>query len=75
MDVDNAASIRVLERAGFRLEGRVRHDYRGPDGWRDAQQYALLADDPPAGSAARGDNPTPGSPGSRMSGGRAFWHA
>ncbi|MCX4753731.1 GNAT family N-acetyltransferase [Kitasatospora purpeofusca] len=54
VDVDNAASIRVLERAGFRLEGRVRHDYRGPDGWRDAQQYALLADDPPAGSAVPG---------------------
>ncbi len=54
VDVDNAASIRVLERAGFRLEGRVRHDYRGPDGWRDAQQYALLADDPPAGSAVQG---------------------
>ncbi|MFD4908906.1 GNAT family N-acetyltransferase [Kitasatospora purpeofusca] len=54
VDVDNAASIRVLERAGFRLEGRVRHDFRGPDGWRDAQQYALLADDPPAGSAVQG---------------------
>ncbi len=54
VDIDNAASIRVLERAGFRLEGRVRHDYRGPDGWRDARQYALLADDPAAGRAVQG---------------------
>ncbi|MFD7416101.1 GNAT family N-acetyltransferase [Kitasatospora purpeofusca] len=54
VDVDNTASIRVLERAGFRLEGRVRHDYRGPDGWRDARQYALLADDPPTGDAVQG---------------------
>ncbi|MFF8770204.1 GNAT family N-acetyltransferase [Kitasatospora sp. NPDC015120] len=53
-DVGNAASIRVLTRAGFRLEGRVRHDYRRHDGWRDAYQYALLADDEPAGGAAQG---------------------
>lgn len=44
--VDNAASVRVLTRAGFRLEGRVRHDFRRSDGWHDAYQYALLSDDP-----------------------------
>nr|BEK66858.1 GNAT family protein [Kitasatospora purpeofusca] len=60
VDVDNTASIRVLERAGFRLEGRVRHDYRGPDGWRDARQYALLADDPPTGDAVQGGPPQGG---------------
>ncbi|GAA1388384.1 hypothetical protein GCM10009639_14830 [Kitasatospora putterlickiae] len=54
VDVDNAASIRVLTRAGFRLEGRVRHDYRRHDGWRDAYQYALLAEDTPAGGAVQG---------------------
>ncbi|MFF7453447.1 GNAT family N-acetyltransferase [Kitasatospora sp. NPDC008115] len=54
VDVDNAASIRVLTRAGFRLEGRVRHDYRRRDGWRDAYQYALLADDGSAGGAGQG---------------------
>ncbi|MER5349483.1 GNAT family protein [Kitasatospora sp. NPDC002551] len=52
VDVDNAASVRVLTRAGFRLEGRVRHDYRRHDGWRDAYQYALLAEDVPAGGSA-----------------------
>ncbi|MFE6871700.1 GNAT family N-acetyltransferase [Kitasatospora sp. NPDC057692] len=55
VDVDNSASIRVLTRAGFRLEGRVRHDYRRHDGWRDAYQYALLADDAPAGNPAAGN--------------------
>ncbi|MFB6888136.1 GNAT family N-acetyltransferase [Kitasatospora sp. NPDC056327] len=44
-DVGNTASVRVLTRAGFRLEGRVRHDFPRHDGWRDAYQYALLADD------------------------------
>ncbi|MFD0276247.1 GNAT family N-acetyltransferase [Kitasatospora sp. NPDC127111] len=47
-DVANTASARVLTRAGFQQEGRVRHDvYRG-GAWHDAFQYSLLADEWPA---------------------------
>jgi RimJ/RimL family protein N-acetyltransferase len=42
---DNAASARVLEKAGMRLEGRLR-DYTYVRGeWWDALLYAVLADD------------------------------
>jgi ribosomal-protein-alanine N-acetyltransferase len=39
---DNAASIRVLEKAGFRHEGTARDAYRQHDAYKDLQRYALL---------------------------------
>lgn len=53
VDVDNAASARVLTRAGFRHEGRFRHDLYLRDTWYDSDQYALLEDEwPPAPAGA-----------------------
>ncbi|MFE2726058.1 GNAT family N-acetyltransferase [Kitasatospora sp. NPDC059327] len=49
VDVENAASIRVLTRAGFRLEGRIRHDVLLRGAWHDSFQYSLLADEWPSG--------------------------
>jgi ribosomal-protein-alanine N-acetyltransferase len=53
----NAASVRVLEKAGFTLEGRLRQSYVERDGTVcDGLLYARLASDPdPDGS--RGDDP------------------
>ncbi|MER7671955.1 GNAT family protein [Kitasatospora sp. NPDC096128] len=45
VDVENAASAKVLTRLGFRLEGHVRHDLYKGGVWRDSYQYALLADE------------------------------
>ncbi|OON32008.1 hypothetical protein BSA16_08115, partial [Micromonospora sp. Rc5] len=43
---ENAASQRVLERAGFTREGLLRGRLPGPDGTRvDSVQYARLATD------------------------------
>jgi [ribosomal protein S5]-alanine N-acetyltransferase len=42
---ENAAGIRVLEKAGLRYEGRLRDHYRVPGGWRDSLLYAVLATD------------------------------
>lgn len=42
VDPDNARSIRVLERAGFVREGRLRERYFQAGGWQDALQYGLL---------------------------------
>jgi ribosomal-protein-alanine N-acetyltransferase len=39
---DNAASRAVLERLGFRLEGRMRHHVFTNGGWRDSVLYAVL---------------------------------
>ncbi len=47
VDPENAASARVLERGGFRLEGCRRGSERVRGAWRDARIYARLADDPP----------------------------
>lgn len=49
VDVDNAASARVLEKAGMQREGLVRHDVQMRGEWRDSYLYAILEDDPPAG--------------------------
>jgi len=53
----NAASVRVLEKAGFTLEGKLRESYVERDGTVcDGLLYARLASDPdPDGS--RGDDP------------------
>jgi [ribosomal protein S5]-alanine N-acetyltransferase len=41
---ENAASIRVLEKAGMVYEGRLRDDRRMPEGWHDSLLYAVLHD-------------------------------
>ncbi|KDN84474.1 GNAT family N-acetyltransferase [Kitasatospora cheerisanensis] len=42
-DPDNPAAARVLTRAGFRYEGRIRAESHRDGGWHDALQYSLLA--------------------------------
>ena len=42
VDPANTASARVLTRAGFQLEGRIRHDLHLRGSWHDALQYSLL---------------------------------
>ncbi len=46
--VENAASGRVAEKAGFTLEGRLRRSYRYGDGVKhDELLWSRLCDDPP----------------------------
>jgi RimJ/RimL family protein N-acetyltransferase len=53
--VENAASGRVAEKAGFTLEGRLRRSYRYGDGVRhDELLWARLADDPAPDLGSRG---------------------
>jgi [ribosomal protein S5]-alanine N-acetyltransferase len=40
---DNIASRRLVEKLGFRCEGRLRDNLRVGDEWRDDMLYALLA--------------------------------
>jgi RimJ/RimL family protein N-acetyltransferase len=40
---DNAASARVLEKAGMTFEGRLRGHMRVRGGWRDSLLYAVVA--------------------------------
>lgn len=50
---ENSASIRVVEKLGFRYEG-LRERYLHIDGdWRDHYSFALCADDVPEGLLAR----------------------
>jgi ribosomal-protein-alanine N-acetyltransferase len=49
----NAASMRVLEKAGFRLEGRARQYLKIDGRWQDHSLYALLHDDVPPAPASR----------------------
>lgn len=51
VDPDNAASVALLERAGFRREAHFRKNIRTPEGWADELVYALLAEDFEAGAA------------------------
>ena len=44
-DPANDASRRVLERAGFRYEGRLRDDMLVDGSWRDSLVYGLVATD------------------------------
>jgi len=45
---DNTASRRLVEKLGFRCEGRLRDNLRVGAGWRDDTLYALLATDRPS---------------------------
>ena len=50
---ENAASLRVVEKLGFRYEG-IRERYLHIDGhWRDHATYALCAEEVPGGLLAR----------------------
>jgi RimJ/RimL family protein N-acetyltransferase len=52
--VENAASGRVAEKAGFTLEGRLRRSYRYGDGLkRDELLWSRLSDDPAPGISTR----------------------
>jgi RimJ/RimL family protein N-acetyltransferase len=52
--VENPASGRVAEKAGFTLEGRLRRSYRYGDGVKhDELLWARLADDPPPALSSR----------------------
>jgi RimJ/RimL family protein N-acetyltransferase len=42
---DNRASQRVLEKAGFQLEGRLRRTVFSRGQWRDTLMYSLLRDE------------------------------
>lgn len=64
---ENAASLRVVEKLGFRHEG-LRRDFLHIDGdWRDHDSYALTAPEVPEGLLTRWEGRRRGSPG----GGRA----
>lgn len=41
-DPRNSGSIKVLEKAGMTLEGRMREDLLIKDGWRDSLLYSIL---------------------------------
>ena len=49
---DNARSMRVLEKAGFKREGLLRSYLRINGSWQDHYLYALIAND--HGDKARG---------------------
>ncbi len=42
---ENAASVRVLEKAGMTYEGCLRDDRRMPEGWCDSLLFAVIRDD------------------------------
>jgi RimJ/RimL family protein N-acetyltransferase len=44
-DVDNTASIRLMERLGFKREGHYRESFFDNGEWRDEYRYALLRRD------------------------------
>ncbi|WP_431679860.1 GNAT family N-acetyltransferase [Kitasatospora sp. KL5] len=54
VDPANTASARVLARAGFQLEGRIRHDLHLRDTWHDSLLFSLLEDEWVQPAAGRG---------------------
>ncbi|MER5639776.1 GNAT family protein [Kitasatospora sp. NPDC002227] len=65
VDPENTASSRVLTRAGFQLEGRIRHDLFLRNRWYDALQYSLLETEWPRGAWRSGEREGASSPGRR----------
>jgi ribosomal-protein-alanine N-acetyltransferase len=51
---DNATSIAVVERLGFRYEGRLRDHVFTNGQWRDSQLFSMLADEWSARQGVRG---------------------
>jgi len=45
IDPGNERSIRVAEKLGMSLEGRMRERFRSPNGWRDSLLYATREDE------------------------------
>lgn len=45
IDPQNAASVRVAEKLGMRLEGHMKERFSTPDGWRDSLLYATTEDE------------------------------
>ncbi|TDL82405.1 GNAT family N-acetyltransferase [Peribacillus frigoritolerans] len=41
-DPENTGSFRVMEKAGMKKEGRIRHHLKLKDGWRDSLLYSVL---------------------------------
>lgn len=54
VDPANTASARVLTRAGFQLEGRLRHEIEVAGTWYDSLQFSLLEDEWAGPSTGRG---------------------
>jgi ribosomal-protein-alanine N-acetyltransferase len=53
IEPDNSASVRVAEKLGMRLEGRMKERFSTPDGWRDSLLYATTEDEWRAHSAIK----------------------
>ena len=53
---DNVASVRVLERLGMRMEGRLREERYFKKRWWDTLLYGLLEDEWRTGSSTLGGN-------------------
>ena len=53
MRPENVASLRVLEKLGFREEGLFRRYLDVDGGWRDHLCFALTAEEPRPGRAGR----------------------
>lgn len=45
IDPENTASVRVAEKLGMRLEGRMRERFSTREGWRDSLLYATTEDE------------------------------
>ncbi|MGE7435928.1 GNAT family N-acetyltransferase [Kitasatospora sp. NPDC001175] len=54
VDPENTASVRVLTKAGFQREGRIRHDLWLRGTWYDSLLFSLLEDEWVAPAAGRG---------------------
>ncbi|MFN4275947.1 MAG: GNAT family N-acetyltransferase [Ferrovibrio sp.] len=53
-DVENARSHAVLQKLGFRQEGRLRQNFNMRGAWRDSDLFALLRSEWPAADPATG---------------------
>jgi ribosomal-protein-alanine N-acetyltransferase len=51
---DNAPSLKLIEKLGFRREGLLRENLRVSEEWRDDLLYARLSTDRPAEAGSEG---------------------